>query len=62
MNKKEKLTIDKEVEEAAIKAVENFGAPKDMYHPDYGWIVRFGKCTEAGELFYKHLQEKRDDK
>lgn len=43
--------------EAAIKNAENFGAPRDMFVPEYGWIMRDGKVTPEGIEFYKELEK-----
>lgn len=52
------MTISEEILEAAIlKVLENFGAPEDLYHPDYGWILVDGKTTEAGKRWYKDQKE-----
>lgn len=36
--------------ELAKLAVDNFGVPTDLWHPDYGWIMRDGEVTEEGKL------------
>lgn len=50
---------NEEFEEALIKAAklvaENMGCPNDVFHPDYGWIVRNGKGTEEGLKFYEEV-------
>lgn len=42
-----KLTED-QIEELALKSLENFGEPQDLYHPNAGWILRKGKITQTG--------------
>lgn len=46
------MSISKEVMEAIEKAAAenaaNFGTAKDIFHSDYGWIMRNGELTEAG--------------
>ena len=47
------------LEEACTKMAMNMGAPKDMFHPDYGWILRDGELTQAGADF---LEKEYKDK
>lgn len=44
---------EKELEKSAIANAENMGEAKDLWHPDYGWILRGGKVTEAGMRFFE---------
>lgn len=37
------------LEEAAMKARENFGPAQDMFIPDVGWIMKNGELTEIGK-------------
>lgn len=39
------------IEDAAIRSAQNMGAAQDIFHPDYGWIMRKGELTEAGIKF-----------
>jgi hypothetical protein len=54
--------MDKLTEEAllemALKSIDNFGPATDLYHPEYGWILKDGVCTKEGERFYED-QRKR---
>ena len=52
----EELSVE-DLEEAARIVRENFGEPKDVWHPDYGWILRDGKPTEEGVKWYKDNSE-----
>ena len=36
-----------QIEELAIKNAENFGAAKDIFHPELGWLMRNGEMTPA---------------
>jgi len=50
--------IEEEMIEAAIANVGNFGTPLDMFHPDYGQILKDGQPTEKGlEFFQDHLEQ-----
>lgn len=58
------IKIDQEAIERAVKlAQENFGSPQDMWHPDYGWILKDGELTQEGADFlekeYKPYLEKK---
>ncbi len=44
---------DEDFEKAAIENVKNFGEAQDVHHPDFGWILKDGKPTEAGMAFYQ---------
>lgn len=39
------------------QTAENFGAAEDLFHPDYGWILRYNKVTEAGKRFFEDHKE-----
>lgn len=41
-----------EMIEAAIMNANNMGQAVDMYHPDYGQILKDGFITEAGVKFF----------
>lgn len=48
------------IENAAIKSAQNMGAARDIYHEDYGWLLRDGEMTEAGiEFFKKHFPDEK---
>lgn len=47
-----------EIEAAALKSMENMGAPKDMYVQEYGWVLKDGELTEAG---FKWFDENKDN-
>lgn len=49
---------EREFEQACIENAKNFGEAQDIYHPDYGWILKDGKPTEAGAQFYLDNKEK----
>jgi hypothetical protein len=42
---------EEELEEAALRSAMNMGPAQDVWHPDYGWILRDSKITEAGKKF-----------
>ncbi len=48
-----KTYSEEEILEAALKSIDNFGPATDLYHPDYGWILKDGVCTKEGEKFYE---------
>jgi hypothetical protein len=50
MTDEEKQTV---IEDASVASAKNMGAPKDLFHPNYGWILLDGKPTEAYKEFYK---------
>ncbi len=50
--------LEQDIEAAALKSVKNFGEAKDVFHPDYGWILKDGKPTEVGLKWYKDHFEK----
>ena len=56
-DKKTQLELETEIEEAAIMSAGNFGESPDMFHPEFGWIVKDGKTTEAGINFFKEQLE-----
>jgi hypothetical protein len=41
------------IEDASVQSARNMGAPKDLFHQDYGWILIDGKPTEAYKEFYE---------
>ena len=49
--------IEEEMIEAAINNAGNFGAAVDMFHPDYGQILKDGKPTEEGLAFFQDNME-----
>lgn len=49
---KDLMLSEDEIEAAAIKSMENMGAPKDIYVQDYGWVMRDGELTEAGMVWF----------
>lgn len=51
---------DEEIEQAAIDSALNMGPAQDMFHPDFGWIIRNGIITEVGEKFFKYIREIED--
>lgn len=51
-----KERFEKSVEDAALRAAENFGPPEHMFDPEnQEWIIRDGKLTEYG---IEYLQRK----
>lgn len=49
---------------AAIEMIQkpSSGAPADMWHPKYGWIIKDGEGTKEGAKFYKDcLRKKKND-
>lgn len=50
MTDEEKMKV---IEDCAIKSAQNMGAPTDLWHPKYGWVLRGGKATEAYKEFYE---------
>lgn len=49
---------EEELEQLALKSAANFGAAKDIWHPEYGWILLNGEVTPAGVDFaFKYLKE-----
>lgn len=40
-------------EELALKSAMNMGAAQDIWHPDYGWILKDGQVTEVGKRFFR---------
>ena len=51
---------EEEIELAALTSLKNFGAPLDIYHPDYGFILRNGKATENSRKFYENYKNQGD--
>lgn len=51
----------KEIEDAIIAVHKIFqeqaGTPEDIWHPDFGWVLRNGKPTETTEAFLKMIEE-----
>ena len=52
---------DDELEEAAMKVINNFGAPKDVWDLEYGQIFKDGKLTEAGIQWYQDKLLKEEE-
>lgn len=50
--------LDEDLMDAHLKMVDNFGPAKDMFHPDYGWILKDGKLTPEGEKFYEEQRNR----
>ena len=48
------------MEKAASEAVANFGEAKDIFVPDYGWILKDGKTTHEGLEWYNEKVLKKD--
>lgn len=50
--------MSKDEEQALIESLElclkEGGAPTDMWHPDYGWILLNSEITAAGLLWYQN--------
>lgn len=59
MEDKKELT-EKEIEEAALQSIHNFGVAENMWHEDYGWLIKNGVITEIGILFFKHLNKENE--
>lgn len=47
-----------ELERAAKLSSDNFGAPTDLWHPDYGWIMQDGEVTDEGKDFARELRKR----
>lgn len=41
-----------------INTANDIGDSPDMFHPDYGWIRKDGKTTEAGLDYFKDQLDK----
>jgi hypothetical protein len=54
---KTKEEIEDELILSIIASVGNFGIPLDMYHLEYGQILKDGEPTEAGLKFWKDTEE-----
>lgn len=56
--------MSKDLEEALINAskmiAKEGGCPQDVWHPDFGWVIRNGQPTENSEAFYNWLMENKD--
>lgn len=57
---KMELTAEEErqLEEAAKLVRDDFGTPTDIWHPDYGWILRKSEVTEEGKQFALELRKR----
>lgn len=55
------MKTEEEMVELLIQNANNFGKAADMYHPDYGWIIKDHKTTEAGIKFFKDHKEALDE-
>ncbi len=55
------MTINNLLEEALLKIMNDFGTPTDIFHPDYGWIMKDGKPTNEGIDWYKENLLNGDD-
>jgi hypothetical protein len=38
------------------------GAPQDVWHPEYGWVLKDGKATETTEAYVNELNILGDSK
>lgn len=54
----DKLDI-KELIDAVKLVQQEGGMPDNMFHPDYGWIIKDGEATEAGARWYSDYIEKK---
>lgn len=46
-----------------ITSTTEFSAgPRDVWHPDYGWVLRNGEPTETTEAFYESVIKKIEKK
>lgn len=53
----DKKLNDEQLEELALKNLQNFGDPQEMWVPGYGQVLRDGKYTEEGLRWLKDAQE-----
>lgn len=49
----------KDLEDTAKKSAQNMGAPKDLWHNVFGWIILNGVVTREGEFFLKVMLEEK---
>ena len=54
--------LEQSIVEASSKAIENFGAAEDVFHHEYGWILRDSQITEEGREFFKKYYGVKDKK
>lgn len=47
--------IEDEIINALKYANQEGCEPSDMWHPEYGWVMRDGKVTEAGRKLARNL-------
>ena len=47
--------LELELEKAALENAANFGAPENVWHNEFGWIVMDGKITQQ----YIKMMEKK---
>lgn len=40
----------------------DLGTPCDMFHPEYGWLIKEGETTEAGIKYFKDQKQKALEK
>ena len=52
---------EEEIEEAALASALNMGAAKDLFHPNWGWVLLDGEVTEVGIEFFKWMRESKND-
>lgn len=49
---------NEELAELCIQNANNFGPSPDMWHPQYGWLIKDGETTEAGRNFFEDQNDK----
>jgi hypothetical protein len=45
------------LEEIVQSMLDNFGTPENIFHPDYGWVLRNGEITPEGVPYFKELEQ-----
>lgn len=51
--------LDQESFEATMKMADNFSDSTDLYHPDYGWILKDKILTEEGKKYFEDQKGRR---
>jgi hypothetical protein len=55
----DKKITQEQIEAAAIKSAQNFGAPENIFHPDHGWLMVNKNITAIGKAFAKWFLRKK---
>lgn len=50
--------LENEIEAAHLANLANFGPARDMFHPDYGWILVDNVVTPEGILFWHDVEDR----